>query len=163
VNGLLPATTYYFVLRTEDEVPNVSAFSNISIRTTTGGLVPDDAGRLRARAAGDVELSWQAVRAARRRLPLTGARRPTRAHAPRHLALARRRGATRRPPGARTNTLSPRSRAGRAPALASIIVPAASAGGVHAAARYPNPARDHTTIRFDLAATRRHVRVTIFD
>ena len=38
VRGLTPLTTYYFVLRVADEVPNWSGFSNIAVRTTTGDL-----------------------------------------------------------------------------------------------------------------------------
>jgi hypothetical protein len=37
VQGLSPATTYYFVLRTYDEVGNVSGFSNVAVGTTDPG------------------------------------------------------------------------------------------------------------------------------
>lgn len=40
VRGLTPVTTYYFVLRTADEVPNWSGFSNIATMTTSGDLTP---------------------------------------------------------------------------------------------------------------------------
>ncbi|MBU4579911.1 fibronectin type III domain-containing protein [Patescibacteria group bacterium] len=36
VSGLLPGTTYYFAIKTSDEVPNTSAISNIASGTTTG-------------------------------------------------------------------------------------------------------------------------------
>jgi len=39
VSGLLPGRTYYFVLRTADEVPNWSFFSNVAIVTTSS--LPD--------------------------------------------------------------------------------------------------------------------------
>jgi len=39
VEGLAPGNTYYFVLRTADEVPNWSYFSNIAVVTT--GALPD--------------------------------------------------------------------------------------------------------------------------
>ncbi|KPJ59727.1 MAG: hypothetical protein AMJ46_10280 [Latescibacteria bacterium DG_63] len=35
VTGLEPSTTYYFVLRTADEVPNWSGFSNVAVLSTT--------------------------------------------------------------------------------------------------------------------------------
>ena len=38
VRGLTPLTTYYFILRTADEVPNWSAYSNIATKTTSGDL-----------------------------------------------------------------------------------------------------------------------------
>jgi hypothetical protein len=38
VKGFTPLTTYYFVLRVADEVPNWSVFSNLSVKTTSGDL-----------------------------------------------------------------------------------------------------------------------------
>lgn len=38
VRGLIPLTTYYFVLRVADEVPNWSFFSNLVVRSTSGDL-----------------------------------------------------------------------------------------------------------------------------
>lgn len=40
VRGLTPLTTYYFILRTADEVPNVSPYSNIGSMTTSGDNAP---------------------------------------------------------------------------------------------------------------------------
>lgn len=39
VRGLAPSTTYFFLLRTADEVPNWSGFSNFAQVATTGDLV----------------------------------------------------------------------------------------------------------------------------
>ncbi len=36
VRGLNPATTYYFVIRAADEVPNWSGFSNVAVKATGG-------------------------------------------------------------------------------------------------------------------------------
>ncbi|MEK7316398.1 MAG: fibronectin type III domain-containing protein [Candidatus Eisenbacteria bacterium] len=36
VRGLSPLTTYYFIVRAADEVPNWSGFSNVASKTTTG-------------------------------------------------------------------------------------------------------------------------------
>jgi len=38
VRGLIPLTTYYFVIRVADEVPNWSGFSNLAVKTTSGDL-----------------------------------------------------------------------------------------------------------------------------
>jgi len=40
VRGLTPQTTYYFILRTADEVPNLSGYSNIANLTTSGDATP---------------------------------------------------------------------------------------------------------------------------
>ena len=40
VRGLNPSTTYYFILRTADEVPNWSGYSNFAQVATSGDLVP---------------------------------------------------------------------------------------------------------------------------
>jgi fibronectin type III domain protein len=38
VRGLTPLTTYYFILKVADEVPNWSGYSNVAVKTTTGDL-----------------------------------------------------------------------------------------------------------------------------
>jgi hypothetical protein len=43
VRGLTPFTTYYFVLRVADEVPNWSGYSNVAIKTTSGDQTPPSA------------------------------------------------------------------------------------------------------------------------
>jgi hypothetical protein len=39
VRGLLPVTTYYFVIRAADEVPNWSGFSNLAVKATSGDVI----------------------------------------------------------------------------------------------------------------------------
>lgn len=39
VRGLSPTTTYYFIIRAADEVPNWSGFSNVAAKTTSGDLI----------------------------------------------------------------------------------------------------------------------------
>jgi hypothetical protein len=39
VRGLQPATTYYFMIRAADEVPNWSGYSNLAVKATTGDAV----------------------------------------------------------------------------------------------------------------------------
>jgi hypothetical protein len=63
VTGLDSAATYYFVIRTRDEVPNWSGFSNVRVRSTGGGtptLVPPT-GFAAQMVGEDVRLSWNAV------------------------------------------------------------------------------------------------------
>ena len=36
VRGLLPLTTYYFMIRAADEVPNWSGYSNVAVKSTSG-------------------------------------------------------------------------------------------------------------------------------
>jgi Fibronectin type III domain len=43
VKSLTPLTTYYFVLRVADEVPNWSGFSNLAVKTTSGDATPPSA------------------------------------------------------------------------------------------------------------------------
>lgn len=40
VRGLTPLTTYYFMIRTADEVPNWSGYSNVAVKTTSGDTTP---------------------------------------------------------------------------------------------------------------------------
>lgn len=63
VRGLIPSTTYYFILRTADEVPNWSGFSNFAGVTTTGDLVPPAAIAdlaITAATATSLALRWTA-------------------------------------------------------------------------------------------------------
>lgn len=39
VRGLQPVTTYYFIIRAADEVPNLSGFSNLAVKATSGDVV----------------------------------------------------------------------------------------------------------------------------
>jgi Fibronectin type III domain len=43
VRSLTPLTTYYFILRAADEVPNWSGFSNVASKTTGGDATPPSA------------------------------------------------------------------------------------------------------------------------
>ena len=40
VRGLTPLTTYYFIVRAADEVPNWSGYSNVATKTTSGDATP---------------------------------------------------------------------------------------------------------------------------
>ena len=60
VIGLTTGITYYFVIRTADEVPNWSAFSNVSARTagTPGGVLATPENFAAALVPGGVRLAW---------------------------------------------------------------------------------------------------------
>lgn len=63
VAGLDSAATYYFVIRTADEVPNWAGFSNVAVRSTGGGTptLVTPTGFASQIVAGDVRLSWNMV------------------------------------------------------------------------------------------------------
>ena len=171
VANLDPATTYYFVLRTSDEVPNVSGYSNIAVRTTgSGGSTLATPGGFTARAvSGGVDLSWQPV--------TTGSALGYRLYRRTSPDTTRALLATIPLPDA---AWSDTTAAGGAtyeyllatfdgtgegvPALATVSVPGdllATSTPLHG---YPNPARDRVTLRFEVGgASGGHVRVTIFD
>lgn len=62
VTGLTPQTTYYFAIRTRDEVPNISALSNVASTTTLEAVPPSTISNLAALTTGEgsVQLSWTA-------------------------------------------------------------------------------------------------------
>ena len=43
VRGLQPVTTYYFMIRTADEVPNWSGYSNVAVKSTSGDVTAPSA------------------------------------------------------------------------------------------------------------------------
>jgi hypothetical protein len=171
VSGLAPSTTYYFALRTADEVPNVSGFSNISVRQTTGGgstlATPQGFGA--QAVAGGVALSWQPVTTGtaigyhlyRRTLPDT-----TRALLG-TLPLADGTYADSTVAGGLSYEYALASFDGTGegtPALASVSVPGDALAETTPLHGYPNPAHGHVTVRFDIrAAGGGRVRLVIFD
>ncbi|MEW6411002.1 MAG: fibronectin type III domain-containing protein [Candidatus Zixiibacteriota bacterium] len=64
VSGLQENTTYYFALKTADEVPNWSGLSNVATTTTLGDETPpsqiDDLQAASGEANGEIDLSWTA-------------------------------------------------------------------------------------------------------
>ena len=60
MNGLTTGAIYYFAIRTTDEVPNVSGFSNISMRQAgSGTALATPTGFTAQSVPGAVLLSWQ--------------------------------------------------------------------------------------------------------
>jgi fibronectin type III domain protein len=63
VSGLVPTTTYYFLIRTADEIPNWSGFSNVAVKTTSGDIsAPGTIANLSVTGATatTISLSWTA-------------------------------------------------------------------------------------------------------
>lgn len=172
VSGLTTGLTYYFVLRTSDEVPNVSGFSNVRSRQV-GAATLATPGNFTAQAVtGGVLLSWQE--------PVSGAGEG--------YHIYRREGASgadtllQTSPLGTTNWTDPSAKAGTdyeyriatylgategTPAVATINVSAVPiADGATVIEGYPNPARGSVTLRFR-AETKDgspgHVRIVVFD
>lgn len=65
VNGLTPGTTYYFAIKSADEVPNWSPLSNVASTTTTGGdtqrPAPTTTLVATATSTTSIRLSWTSV------------------------------------------------------------------------------------------------------
>ncbi len=62
VAGLDSATTYYFVIRAADEVPNWAGYSNVSVRTTgAGGTLVTPTGFTAQIVSSGVRLNWNVV------------------------------------------------------------------------------------------------------
>jgi hypothetical protein len=64
VSGLTPTTTYYFMIRTADEVPNWSGFSNLAVKTTSGDITAPSAIAnlsVTGATATSISMSWTAT------------------------------------------------------------------------------------------------------
>lgn len=64
VTGLAEATTYYFALKTADEMPNWSALSNLASNTTSEDTTPpaaiNDLSAVTGENNGEIDLTWTA-------------------------------------------------------------------------------------------------------
>lgn len=63
VRGLTPLTTFYFLIRAADEVPNWSGFSNLATKTTSGDLTAPAAVAdltITARTGNSITVRWTA-------------------------------------------------------------------------------------------------------
>ena len=173
VAGLVTGTRYYFVLRTSDEVPNVSAFSNVRARDAgaPGESLATPSDFTAQAVEGGVDLAWSE--------PASGAGAGYR--------IYRRSGTSPDTLLASLGVATTRYQDGSAlggtayeyrlvtwqdtregpPAVASISVPTDRLATASTAVRgYPNPARDHVSIRFHVApstGSTGRVRVVIYD
>ncbi|HSQ59372.1 MAG TPA: hypothetical protein VLT84_02895 [Acidobacteriota bacterium] len=175
VIGLTTGTTYYFAIRTADEVPNWSGFSNVSVRQAgaPGGPLATPADFSAGLVTGGVRLSWTE--------PASGAgegyhvyRRTAGGASPdtllATLAVVQTACIDSSVVGGTAYEYRVATYQGSTegtPAVASISVPVdqliATTSEVHG---YPNPARDHVTLRFRAGTADGQpgrVRVVIFD
>lgn len=172
VAGLAPATTYYFAIRSRDEVPNVSGFSNIATKQTVSGGVPlATPGNFGASVTpGAVLLTWSAVPSGGAELGYRLYRKGTQDPARSLLGTL---------PLSATSWNDSTASAGLTydfslatyddtaegtPATLEVAIPGAALAttAVHG---YPNPARDQVTFRLsvDTASSSQPTRVTVFD
>lgn len=170
VSGLPPGKTYFFVIRTADEAPNWSAFSNVAVRQTgTGAITLVTPTGFEARPiAGGVELEWITVSGGAGYRLYRGAVADS---APTLLAVI---------PLVSSAWIDSTASAARTyeyrlatyqdaqespPAMLRISVPSDLLRASTEVHGYPNPARGVVTLRFGVSATGsgRRTRVTVFD
>jgi hypothetical protein len=176
VVGLAPATTYYFALRTSDEVPNVSGTSNIAVKqTTTGPVTLATPGAFQADVTGGaVLLTWDVVPSGGPELGYhlyrKGSTDPARGLlATLPVTTASFKDSTASAGVAYDFSLAAYDDAGDgAAAVLHVTTPGPSAAAVstqEVVHGYPNPARDQVTFRLnvDASASEAPTRVTVFD
>jgi len=174
MSGLATGTTYYFMLKAADEIPNWSGFSNVRVRQagSTGGALATPQSFTAQVVSGGVDLSWEE--------PISGSGsgyhlyRRSGSAAPDSLLRTLAVGATSWSDTSAAGGVAYEYRlatyqgAGEGvPAIASIAVPtdrlASVSPAVHA---YPNPARGKVTLRF-AAGTKEgapgRMRIIIYD
>jgi hypothetical protein len=172
VTGLTTGTTYTFVLRTSDEVPNVSGFSNVRSRQVGATALATPAGFTAQMSAGGVLLSWQE--------PSSGAGegyhlyRRQGSSSPDTLLHTAALGVTSWTDATAVAGLDYEYRLATylgalegTPAVASIGVPTTALAGEPAVITgYPNPARTNVTLRFRADGKDGgpgHARIIIYD
>lgn len=176
VVGLAPASTYYFALRTSDEVPNVSGTSNIAVKQTTSAPITlATPGDFQADVTGSaVLLTWNAVPSGGAEVGYHLYRKGTADPARALLATLAVTTASFADSTASGGTgyefsLAAYDDAGDgAAATLHVSMPGPTAALVSAQEvvhGYPNPARDQVTFRLnvDASAPEAHTRVTVFD
>jgi hypothetical protein len=175
VVGLNPATTYYFAIRSSDEVPNVSGYSNIAVKQTASGSVTlATPGNFQADVTPNaVLLTWSAVPSGGPELGYKLYRKAAVEPTPTLLATLGVASVAYDDSTAAAGTTYDFSLASYddsgegTPATLQITTP----GGAVATATpevvhgYPNPARDQVTFRLNVEGTSstEHTRVTVFD
>jgi len=172
VAGLPAATTFYFAIRTSDEVPNVSGFSNIARKQTGSGTVTlATPGNFSATVApGIVLLTWDAVPTGGQELGYHLYRKAASETAPTLLATL---------PITATAWNDSTVAAGLSydfslatyndtaegtPASLAVTIPGTAPENATVVHGYPNPARDQVTFRLNVGSTSdQRTRVTVFD
>jgi hypothetical protein len=176
VVGLAPGATYYFALRTSDEVPNVSGTSNIAVKqTATGPVTLATPGAFRADdTGGALLLTWNAVPAGGPELGYHLYRQRTTDPARSLLATLSVTtesftDSTASAGAGYDFSLASYDDAGDGtPASLHVSMPAPATAVVSAPEvvhGYPNPARDQVTFRLNVSTTasEANTRVTVFD
>jgi hypothetical protein len=173
VAGLAPATTYYFAIRSRDEVPNVSGFSNIARKQTSSGGVPlATPGNFNASAGPDaVLLTWNAVTSGGPELGYRLYRKATPDPSPTLLATLPLSTASWNDSTAAAGTIYDFSLATYddsgegTPATLRVTVPGITSEAKPVVHGYPNPARDQVTFKLsvDTASSEQRTKVTVFD
>lgn len=174
VVGLLPATTYYFGIRTADEVPNWSGYSNVAVKTTSSGTVTlATPGNFQADlVSGTIQLTWTEVPSGGPELGYHLYRKAAAEPSPTLLATLPVTAVSYGDSTAAGGTtydfslVSYDETQESAPATLQISTP--GAGAVAAATEvvhgYPNPARDQVTFRLNVeAGATGTTKVTVFD
>ncbi|HZI89795.1 MAG TPA: fibronectin type III domain-containing protein [Candidatus Polarisedimenticolia bacterium] len=175
VVGLAPGTTYYFAIRTRDEVPNVSGWSNIARKqTATVPVVLATPGNFQGESTpGAVLLTWTRVPAGGPEVGYRLYRKATVEPSPQLLATLPVAAVSWNDSTATSGTydfsLAAYDDNGEGtPATVQVTVAgpttvvAATQEVVHG---YPNPARDQVTFRLNVdgASSTGNTRVTVFD
>ena len=174
VTGLAPETTLYFAIRSADEAPNVSGFSNIAVKQTSAGSVPlaTPADFTAGLLPGDVRLTWSPVPSGGAEMGYRLYRKADSEQAATLLATLPLSTTSWTDSTVSAGTgydfsLASYDNAGEGTkATARIVVPKPASNGkpvvVHG---YPNPARDHITFRVSVKSTTsdQPTRVTVFD
>lgn len=156
VAGLDSGATYYFIIRTADEVPNWSGFSNVAVKSTSvaGTPLPTPGGFAAQNVTGGVRLSWNVV--------TSGS--PTGFHVYRRTGSSSISVLVQTAPLSQTSWTDSSVSAGitygysittylggteSSPAVATITVPGGSPAVVTSPLlAYPNPAKGRVSIRF---------------
>jgi hypothetical protein len=176
VVGLAPASTYYFALRTSDEVPNVSGTSNIAVKETSSAPITlATPGNFQADVTGGtVLLTWTPVPSGGPEVGYHLYRKGTADPARALLATLPVTTASFGDSTASGGTgydfsLAAYDDAGDGTAATlHVSMPGPTSAVVSAQEvvhGYPNPARDQVTFRLnvDASAPEAHTRVTVFD
>jgi hypothetical protein len=176
VVGLAPASTFYFALRTSDEVPNVSGTSNIAVKQTTAAPVTlATPGDFQADVTGGaVLLTWADVPPGGPEVGYHLYRKRTTDPARALLAtlpVATASFADSTASGGTAYDFSLAAYDGTGDGTAATVHvsmpgPASAVASAQEVVHgYPNPARDQVTFRLnvDASAPEAHTRVTVFD
>jgi len=172
VTGLAPGKTYYFVIRASDEIPNVSGYSNVAVKQTSGSVTLATPANFGASATSRaVLLTWDAVPAGGPELGYRLYRQASGDPAQTLLTTLAFSATSWQDSTVTAGTrydfrLATYNDSGEGtPATINVRVPKnASADKKPVAHGYPNPAKTQVTFRLSVSATSSEpTKVTVFD